>query len=167
MAKIRMTEEQARRLRQRSLFQNCASGPPIKKPRVQKRKEELPENQNEKIICDFLAIRGWIVERNHVGLFVPYAQFINARTVKKPRVIRIGEKGVADWRAERLVSGGGVGMFQRFDFEVKARGEKPKPDQSEWMSKRRLLGQIVVWFDGYDKGNSPLIPWYFETWGGA
>ena len=71
--------------------------------RVAKRREDLPENQLEKQICDFLRFRRWQVRRNHVGLFVPYRVVQDLMAGRKPKVtpIRMNEPGTADWFAVR------------------------------------------------------------------
>jgi hypothetical protein len=56
------------------LEQNLRSGAqaPARAQREPRRKEDLPENVLEAQIRDFLAWRGYVNVRQHVGTFVPY-----------------------------------------------------------------------------------------------
>jgi hypothetical protein len=171
---MRIAESQAR-----LLFGKKPAG--TRPARVQKRKEDLPENLVEAQVLDFLRLRNWTVTRNHVGTFVPYYLFVTkdkgAGRPQGTRVIKMGEGGMCDWHAVRPVLKPRTvddiaadrpirdSMVQMFDLEIKAPGETPKPHQFDWMRKRNAVGFTAVWFDGLDAGNSPLIPWYKRHFG--
>ena len=85
---------------QYSLLKANAEGKPVLRdpaaPRVKKRVEDLPENQLEALITDYLRHRGWIVTKQHAGFF---KKWIDGKLTG----FTIGEKGQADWRAERPI----------------------------------------------------------------
>jgi hypothetical protein len=107
---------------------------------------KLSENDIERQIVDWLCANRWIVTRQQSGLF--------QRPGGKGRV-RIGEVGLADWRAERPTHGLYVELFY---FEVKAPGKLPSRDQANWLAKMWRLGFEADWFDGLDK----FLAWYRE-----
>ena len=79
--------------------------------------------------------------------------------------IRIGEKGCADWRAERPIipAGKRVSSCAAFPCEVmylefKAPGKKPKREQILWLERRQLTGIAAGWFDALHY----FLPWYYR-----
>lgn len=169
---VRMTEAQARLLFGDRLEQPARGAP---KPRVKKRKDELPENVLEGQIKGLLGARGWTCHRNHVGTFIPTGMIMRAlesgipltKEVLFRSLVRIGEKGIPDWRAERMVPVSDLpATVQLFYWEAKAPHKKPSPDQKLWMEGRRALGWLVEWFDDFDFGGShSFIAWYKERFG--
>jgi hypothetical protein len=87
---------------------------------------------------------------------------ITKESLAKSGMVRIGEKGTSDWKAERPLRGTGIfGAVQQFYFEVKAPGEKPKPHQYDWMRIRASLGFSAAWFDGFEgDGPTRFLGWY-------
>ena len=161
MSRLRVSEEQAR-----LLFGGKPAAATKRAPRQQKRAEELPENIAESRILGFLRARGWVVTRQQVGLYVPYRVLAEMREGKSPKVIpiRIGETGQCDWLAQRPHPNTPFCAIESFEFEAKAAGRKPKPDQVEYIRKRVALGFHAEWFDGVepDECLKPLAPWYAE-----
>ncbi len=141
---------------------------PSGKPRQKRRKEELPENILEEQIRSLLAVRGWIVTRNQVGLYLPYRVAMQKpEEIARAHPVRIGETGTADWRAERAIPGE-QHVAQLFYYECKAPGRKPKPDQLRWLERRRAAGIPAEWFDAFDGDfgdGHEFLPWYRRTWG--
>lgn len=88
------------------------------------------ENEVEDAVVTWLRIEGWIVRRNHVGLFY----------TRDGRPINMGEPGECDWRAVRR-----DGRY--LEFEAKATGRKPAPAQREYMAKRKRQGFVCIWSD--------------------
>jgi hypothetical protein len=131
-------------------------------PRVKKRKEELPENILEKQILDFLQYRGWVVTRNQVGLYVSFREFAAVRAGQgagmKVIPVRIGEKGMPDWRAQRIVPK--TFKVEQFYFETKGPGRKPSPEQIEWIRKANAVGFLATWFDDFDGFVDSFVFWY-------
>lgn len=141
-----------------------------RKPRVQKRREDLPENQVEHQILDYLHLHGWIVERRHVGTFIPYYHAIEmtkGRPLNHRSVVRIGEKGEPDWFVFRRSLGHTgasdltSGDLDAFWLETKAPGGRLSAEQAAWIAGRRALGFIAVWFDSFDA----FARWYADEWG--
>jgi hypothetical protein len=137
-----------------ALFQKAGVAPgqapdAPKTPRARRKKEDLPENQVEKQILDFLAIKNWTVIRQHVGTFVPYRVAVQNLPINGWDIVRINERGTPDYCAERAVPGA-LGRCERFWFEVKGSGGKPSPHQKEWLRKRALMGWLAGWFDCFD-----------------
>jgi hypothetical protein len=159
---IRITEQQARLLFGRKATKVNGGGEPeqkVRRPRLRKRREDLPENQAVRQIRDFLAVRGWLTIRQQVGTF---------RTMDAAgtfRFIRVGEKGAADWSAVLPARGEHRTAAHFFFFEVKARGKKPSTDQLFWMEKVRAMGFMADWFDGLSDGTRPFAPWYAGVFG--
>ncbi len=169
---IRMSEKE---FAQFKLFsgekvKNPAKGEP--KQRVKKKKADLPENQLEAQIQGFLASRGWTVERNHVGTYIPVgtvmqleAKGIHSYTKEilfRGGLVRIHEKGYPDFTAHRpLKVPDKYGVRQVFDYETKAPSGKLRPEQRALMEKRVTMGLAVAWFDDFDGDwDTSFIPWY-------
>jgi hypothetical protein len=154
-------------------------GEPARGPR---RREDLPENVLEAQIRDFLAWRGFISVRQHVGTFVPYRVLRQLQAGKLApeqagrNVVRVGEEGAADWLSARPViePGGrardGPHLWQGFFWEAKAPGKRPSPAQLEWIDKRRRCGFEAAWFNQFaarDRPSPECEPknsHVFETW---
>jgi hypothetical protein len=134
---------------------------------VHRRREDLPENILERQIIDFLAWRGFISIRQHVGTFLPF------RVVKQLQhgqisfeqalrnVVRIGEEGAADWWSARpLIPAGGRALdgpwpWAGFFWEAKAPGKRPTEAQLEWISRRRQVGLEASWFNQFADADRP------------
>lgn len=183
MAHIRITEAQF------AMFQRAHSGPAKPRgPRQQKKRADLPENQLEGQILDFLRARGWIVTKIHVGTFVPVGVFIRLLETKGTVVkedlfrhsVRIGEKGDEDYRAERPIipvgarASDGPWPHQVFYLEVKRPGKRPEPEQIARMEARRVTGTMAWWVnefepDEFESGEARLshafLRWYWVVWG--
>jgi hypothetical protein len=145
MSRVRMTAEQF------ALFHKTEAPSGPRKAQVRRRKEDLPENQLEQQILDFLRVRGFRNIRQQVGTYTPYRVLMAISEGKmsveqaKRNIIRIGTPGMADWLAIRPVEkhgkfGGTFVAFEIFYWEAKAPGKKPKPDQVEWLSSQRATG---------------------------
>jgi hypothetical protein len=84
-----------------------ACAPPVS--RTSRRREDQPENILERQIKDFLAWRGFINIRQHVGTFLPLrvAKQLQAGQITFEQalrnVVRIGEEGCADWWSARPI----------------------------------------------------------------
>jgi hypothetical protein len=140
-----------------------------------RRPEDLPENMLERQICDFLAWRGFISTRQHVGVFVPLR--ILKQVARGDRdVVRIGETGAADWWSakpiipERGRALDGPWPWQGFYWEAKAPGKRPSPAQLAWLDKRRQAGFEAAWFNQFAARDrpppacAPRDTPVFETW---
>jgi hypothetical protein len=158
MAIIRVTTAQA------DLLFGKVKGNPVRsaprQPRPRKRRECLPENMLSGQIRGFLEAHGWVVTRQQSGLFTrPYE-------TERKNLIRIGEKGRSDWRAERPLAGHGPGAAQLFYYETKASGKKPRPEQQAWLEKRAACGFLAAWFDSFDEEwDTSFLPWYRARFG--
>ena len=98
----------------------------------------LTENQVEAAIVQFLRGLGWIVERNHVGVYY----------TSDGRAIHIGRRGQCDWRAVRPDHDEVAGAACEYlEVEVKRPGAKPTKDQQEYMALRSHQGVLVTWAD--------------------
>lgn len=135
---------------------------PAKPPgKARPRKQDLPENVLEKQICDYLAWRGFLNLRQHVGLFVPYRC---AKTAAFHNVVNIGQEGMADWLSIRpaIDPGGsaceGPWLWQGFFWECKGPGRKPSAVQLEWLNKRRRCGFEAAWFNQFHSGDRRTKP---------
>lgn len=184
---IRVTREQAA-----TLFDNLESASdrpaPRKtgKPRVKRRKQDLPENQIESQIRGFLASRNWTVTRNHVGSFIPTGVVMRLLESGQPltkeilfrSIVRVGEKGDPDWRAERVVTVPGhvvgmekvpylMGTVQLMLIECKAPGRKPSPEQRKRIEDLQALGWVAEYFDDFDEFPGPhsFCSWYRDRYG--
>jgi hypothetical protein len=134
---------------------------------VRRRQQDLPENVIEQQIRDFLAWRGFISIRQHVGTFLPF------RVVKQLQhgqisfdqalrnVVRIGEEGAADWWSARpIIPPGGRALdrpwpWQGFFWEAKAPGKRPTDAQLAWLEKRRQVGLEATWFNQFQLHDRP------------
>jgi hypothetical protein len=126
-----------------------------------------PGNKIEQQIRDFLAWRGFISIRQHVGTFLPF------RVVKQLQhgeisfehalrnVVRIGEEGAADWSSIRpAISVGGRALdgphpWQAFHWEAKAPTRRPTEAQLAWIERRRQVGIEAVWFNQFEARDRP------------
>lgn len=161
-ARIRVTKEQGKLFEKAGKIVHRLHAP---KPKV--RREDLPENQVTKTCLDWLRVKGWICIRMQSGLFTrPGAERV------KGAIIRVGEKGRADWHAYRPIAVGGnridarksAPLFQVSELEFKAPGKIPKPEQRKWLRIRRETGTPADWFDSFEKFRA----WYermgFDAW---
>jgi hypothetical protein len=164
---------------------NLAGGRGEQGPAVipaRRRREDLPENQLEQQIRDFLSWRGYISVRQHVGTFLPF------RVVKQLQhgqitfeqalrnVVRIGEEGAADWWSVRpIIAAGkrpldGPHPCSMFYWEAKAPGKRPTDAQLAWLEKRRQVGIEATWFNQFAAADrpspvcEPRESHVFETW---
>jgi hypothetical protein len=125
-----------------------------------RRRQDLPENVLERQICDFLAWRGFITTRQHVGTFVPYRVLKQAARADR-NVVRIGEVGAADWWSARpIIPPGGRALdapwpWQGFWWECKAPGKRPTAAQLEWLDQRRQVGFEAAWFNEFAAQDRP------------
>jgi hypothetical protein len=87
----------------------------------------VTENDVEAEILRFLVRHGWIVRRQHSGVFRTNAG----------HSVRIGEKGMADWSAMKPT---GRGTVRYLEVEVKAPGKAARPEQREYIAKRKHQG---------------------------
>jgi hypothetical protein len=92
------------------------------------------ENEVEDQIVTFLRREGWIVRRQHSGLYY----------TADGRPVRIGEVGECDWRAMRAKAGGYV---EYMEIEVKATKKRPGKAQRQYIAKRRHQGFFACWTD--------------------
>jgi len=98
------------------------------------RRRQQTENAVELDVVTWLRIAGWIVRRQHVGTYY----------TRDGRPVSMGERGECDWRAMRVRADG---LVEYLEFEAKATGQKPRPEQDEYMAKRRRQGFTVIWAD--------------------
>jgi hypothetical protein len=147
-----------------------------------RRRENLPENVLEQQIRDFLAWRGFITVRQHVGTFLPFrvvkqlqsSQITFEQAMRN--VVRIGEKGAADWWSARpIISPGGRAVddphpWQAVFWECKAPGKRPTDAQLAWIGRRRQVGLEATWFNQFAARDRPVEACeprdshVFETW---
>jgi len=158
---VRLTEAQA------LLFGVAPDPRALKKkgqPKPKRKKSELPENILEEQIRAFLAVRGWTTTRQHVGSFVPTGVVMrllaSGHALTKESlfrsIVRVGAKGDLDWRADRSVPVKGFsGITQSFQYEAKAPGEKPRPEQRDRIRELQALGYIADYFDDLDDFPGP------------
>jgi hypothetical protein len=152
-------------------------------PRGRRRREELPENILERQITDFLAWRGFISTRQHVGTFVPYRVLrqmqsgqLTPEQASRNVVVRIGEKGAADWWSTRpIIPPGGRALdgphpWQGFWWEAKAPGKRPTNARLAWIDRRRQVGIEATWFNQFQAADraspacEPRESHVFEVW---
>jgi hypothetical protein len=131
------------------------------------RHRDLPENLLESQIKDFLAWRGFISIRQHVGTFLPFrvVKQLQAGQITFEQALRnvvsIGEQGAADWWSARpMVAPGGRPLdgphpWDAFWWEAKALGKKPTDAQLGWIDKRRQWGFEAAWFDQFSFRDRP------------
>ncbi len=139
---VRISADQARLLFGEAPAKTVASAVSARsgKPRAQ-----LPENTVTDPIVGFLRARGWVVTRQQSGLF--------ARPFDPESRVRIGSKGLCDWKAERLLNRSTdrtVSVVQQFEVEFKAPGKSPSKAQVAYMSSRNRTGFTAVWFDSWN-----------------
>ena len=161
MAVVRMSEAQAA-----LLFGDDRKASGVRRPRLQQRRENLPENILEAQINGFLAKRGWKTIRQQSGLWVPWHQFAGKDVVKVStlRPNRFGEKGISDWMAVRVLRPGPDAQF--FIYEVKGGGRAPTPEQIRYLEHHRAVGFITAWFDAYEgEWDTSFLPWYERHFG--
>lgn len=175
MSRVTLTEDQYALFRQNQ--RQAGSGAPRKAgaPRVKKRKQDLPENIIECQIKTFLEMRGWQCLRLQAGTFAGLGPLIAAldkgllitREMLYRSMVRIGEKGRADWLAMRPRRATGVDsliempMHQIFFFECKAPGKKPQPEQLAWLQAQEQTGTPTAWFDDFEGDwDTSFLPWY-------
>ena len=119
---------------QLKMFQANASGKPsAKKPRIKKRREDLPENIIEKQLCDFLSAHGWRCIRLLAGTF---------KWMHGQGVVTGAMPGTPDW----LVIRGA----EYFMLEAKASGGKLRDSQQVWIRQARQESIPVVVANNYD-----------------
>ena len=165
-AKVHLNPDQASLLFGKQKF---GERPPRVAPataRVKKRKQDLPENQVECQVTEFLRARGWFVERQHVGTFVAYRVLAALREAKSDAdrqkalrgaiPVRIGEKGKPDWVATRPCFGSGAGLMPHlvFEFEIKAPGKRLSPEQAEYIRKAIACKRNAFWWDSFESFRS-------------
>lgn len=151
-----------------ALKRSAEGKPLLREPRaapVKRRASDLPENQVEAVIVGYLRTHGWIVTKQHAGVFYR-KKFIQGRETVS--AFTIGEKGQADWRAERPIIPPGQRATSKscysaelFYFETKAPGKKPEPHQQLWLDRRQLTGLAASWFDSLDS----FVGWYRKRYG--
>lgn len=88
----------------------------------------------------WLQKRGWIAERNNVGVFY----------TRDGRPMAIGKPGQPDWRFKHPKLG-------YMEIEFKRPGGKPDQRQAEYIAKHTHLGFLVACVDSLDR----LQEWYF------
>jgi hypothetical protein len=109
---------------------------------------ELSENDVEAQMREYFARRGWIVIRQHVGLFKSRAG----------QYIKIGEKGMTDYLVLRPVR---PGVCLTVYVEVKRPGAVPSEDQVRWMRRARAMGNYAESFDSVES----LARWFEARFG--
>jgi hypothetical protein len=134
---------------------------------VRRHHKDLPENQLEQQIRDFLAWRGFISIRQHVGTFLPLriARQLHGGQISFEQalrnVVRVGEEGAADWlSAKPTIATGkrpleGPHAYAMFFWECKAPGKRPTETQLAWMEKRRQVGIEATWFNQFQLHDRP------------
>lgn len=135
---------------------------------VKKKKQDLPENMVTRQITDFLRVNGWTLARQHVGTFIPYREYrlFMEDPGYKVHLLKIGEDGMTDWRAERPIIPMGIRpgdarSCEVFYLEFKGLGKKPTPDQRMWIERKRATGIPSNWFDSLDG----FLYWYWRRYG--
>lgn len=98
----------------------------------------VTENDVKTEIIGFLHKRGWIVRRQHSGIFY----------TKSGQEFRLGEKGMCDWSAMR--PRGEERKVEYLEIELKKPGEKPSKPQREYIAKRLHQGISATWADSLD-----------------
>jgi hypothetical protein len=163
---IRVTKSQLR-LFERNLARAADPVAAPDEPRLRRPKACLPENALERQICDFLAYRGFISTRQHVGTFVPYRVLrqLEAGHLEPEQaarnILRIGEPGAADWfSAKPIIPPGGRAQdgpwpWAGFFWEGKAPGKRPTDAQLGWLERRRRLGFEAAWFNQFSARDRP------------
>lgn len=127
----------------------------------------LTEKDVTEQIVKFLRARGWRCQRQQSGMFRQNWQ-------AKPGdpnsgLVRVGEKGMADWLIIRPIYHQPRWRCEVFYLEIKAPGRTPKADQLKWLDRRHIEGIEATWCDSFDergKGKKPFLPWYETRFGG-
>lgn len=115
---------------------------------------KVSENDVEHAICSFLAARGWLLVRNHIGKFVPLRTLLvqldaldawevtttDARRTLLRAIIQIGEEGRPDWLALHA-------DHPPLWIEVKAPGRKPTEAQLARLAELQRRGFRAGWWD--------------------
>lgn len=99
----------------------------------------VTENQVEAAIVRYMQQRGWIAERNNVGLFYR----------KNGLPIRIGRPGQPDWRFRHPRLG-------HLQVEVKRPGARLDKAQLEYIATELALGFSATWTESIDA----FAEWY-------
>lgn len=132
-----------------------------------RRREGLPENMLEKQVLDYLAWRGFVSTRQHVGTFVPLRLLREAQAGHLApeqiarNIMRVGEEGAADWWSARpaVPTGGctldGPHRWVAFFWECKAPSKKPSAQQLAWLDRRRQRGFETAWFSQFEAEDRP------------
>jgi hypothetical protein len=152
---VRLSEKQFALLENKS---EKASPQGKRRPRTQREKAALPENQIERAICDVLSANGYVNLRMHVGLF---------RGWHGTSIVRVGEVGMPDWLSLCPISGaGGPRRVKAIWWECKAPGRKPRPEQLEWLDRHHRCGFTTAWFNQFDDDDrtDPEHSHVFITW---
>lgn len=134
--------------------------------RSAKQKQAMGENVVEGQILGFLRARGWLVERQPAGAVVGLGPLMAALERGQPitrelvyrSIIRLGEKGRADWVAVRPRDGGG---YDRVEVEIKAAGRKPSAEQAKYLRDRAACGFLCGWWDSLES----FYAWYAGQFG--
>jgi hypothetical protein len=163
---IRVTKSQLR-LFERNLARAADPAAALEEPRARRARAWLPENMLERQIFDFLAWRGFISTRQHVGTFVPYrvlkqlqADQLAPEQVGR-NIVRIGEEGAADWWSARpIIPPGsrpldGPHPWAGFFWETKGPGRRPTEAQLAWIDMRRQVGLEATWFNQFEDRDRP------------
>jgi hypothetical protein len=121
----------------------------------------------ERQICDFLAWRGFVTIRQHVGTFVPYRVLRQLQSgqltpeAAARNIVRVGEVGAADWLSMRpIIPPGGRALdgphpSVSFFWECKAPAKKPSAVQLAWLERRQQVGLDAVWFNQFAAADRP------------
>ena len=119
-----------------------------KRPRAPKQ----TENEVEAECIGWLRKQGWIVRRQHSGVFY----------TRDGRPLKVGETGECDWRAFKGGDARGILHQQYFELELKATGKKPSKAQRDYMTKRMHQGVLAFWADSLDSMQRQLS--YYGVW---
>jgi hypothetical protein len=92
------------------------------------------ENDIEDQAKTYWRRKGWTVIRNHVGTF----------KARSGHTVKIGEKGQCDYLVLKPIR---AGVTLAVYCEIKRPGERPNPEQLEWMNLASVGGFACVWFD--------------------
>ena len=110
------------------------------------------ENEVEAECIGWLRKQGWIVRRQHSGVFY----------TRDGRPLKVGETGECDWRAFKGGDARGILHQQYFELELKATGKKPSKAQRNYMTKRMHQGVLAFWADSLDSMQRQLS--YHGVW---
>lgn len=117
------------------------------------RKQRPPlEKELAQMIGEFLGLHGWSVYRVQSGLF--------SRPGSLKARVRVGAKGMPDYRAERALRLTFPGAMSVLWYETKRKGERPRPEQELWLSRLRIAGACAEWWDDYEE----FLKWYYATY---